>query len=323
MANLLVVALCLLAGLALQRQAAFAHERAASTLNAFAIHVPLPALVLRQVSALSPSADVLLPALMPWALLLATAALVVALTRALGWSREVRGALLLVVPLGNTSFVGLPLTEAWLGPEAVPWAILYDQLGSFVALVTWGSWIVATHRAVIGPGGGQVSSAVGPDRTRPAGAPRAADIGRRIATFPPFIALILAVLIGLSGGLPAIAADALELLSRALVPSVLVAVGLQWRLALPAADRAPFAAALSLKVLVSPLVAWALVKALGAHGLAADATILEAGMGPMLTACALGVGAGLRPTLIAAVAGYGTLASLATTGLVRWTLLPV
>ena len=81
--------------------------------------------------------------------------------------------------------------------------------------------------------------------------------------------------------------------------------------------------ALGLKLVVAPLVAWGVVKGIGAHGLHADATVLAAGMGPMLTACALALGAGLRPSLVAAVAGYGTLASLGSTGLVRLLLLPV
>ncbi len=309
MAQLLVVALCLLAGLLLRRRPGVQPDETAAALNAFAIHVPLPALVLKQVSGLSLGPEVLVPALVPWAVFLVSIGLVLAVTRLLASPREVRGALLLVVPLGNTSFVGLPLTIAWLGPDAVPWAILYDQLGSFLALSTWGAWVVAAYDA----------------REGAPGVVSWAAIARKIAMFPPFVALVTAVAlsVALPEGLPSVLGEALDLVSKALVPAVLVAVGLKWHLRLARADAAPFAAALSLKLVVAPFIAWGVVRLAGARGLSADATVLEAGMGPMLTACALALGAGLRPPLVAAVAGYGTLASLGTTGLVRLVLLPV
>jgi predicted permease len=308
-AQLLVVALCLLAGLLLRRRPGLPLDATAAALNTFVIHVPLPALVLRQVSGLSLGPEVLVPALVPWVVFGVSIGLVLAVSRVFAFPRPLLGALLLVVPLGNTSFVGLPLTLAWLGPEAVPWALLYDQLGSFLALATWGTWVVATF----GEGAGV------------AGPPGASKIIRKIVMFPPFVALVTAVGLSLtlSGGLPPVVAEALDLVSKALVPAVLVAVGLKWQLRLAAADAGPLAVALALKLVAAPLVAWGVLKAVGVHGLHADATVLEAGMGPMLTACALALGAGLRPSLVAAVAGYGTLASLGSTGLVRLLLLPV
>ena len=112
MSNLIAVALCLLAGLALQRLRSFPATTAAQGLNAFAIHVALPALVLQQVSSLRFSTEVLIPVLTPWLLLLLSVGIVLLLGRMFRWSRDTTGALLLVVPLGNTSFAGLPLVEA-------------------------------------------------------------------------------------------------------------------------------------------------------------------------------------------------------------------
>lgn len=59
---------------------------------------------------------------------------------------------MLTVPLGNTGFVGIPLVEALLGKEAVAYAILYDQFGTFIALNTLGSFIAAITVVAQHPG---------------------------------------------------------------------------------------------------------------------------------------------------------------------------
>ncbi len=301
MSNLVAVALCLALGLLLQRLRTFPAADAAKGLNAYAIHVALPALVLVQVSRLDVSPALLIPALTPWVLLALMVPVVIAAARAFGWSRATMAALLLLVPLGNTSFAGLPLVEAWLGSEALPFAILYDQLGSFLTLATWGTLITVRFGA----------------RSPDSPPPSPAAVARRVATFPPFLALVLALTLNATTGgePPELMTDSLDILAKSLVPTVLVAVGLNWRLRLPGADVAPFAVALGLKLAVMPLIAAAGLAALGLHGLAADTSVLEAGMGPMITASALATGAGIRPDLAAAVTGYGTLLSLATTGL--------
>src|SRR5690625_5558692 len=74
-----------------------------------------------------------------------TAFLVWLTARWLRWSRSVTGAMLLIVPLGNTSFMGIPLIEALLGTEALPYAILYDQFGTVIALNTYGVLVAAWY----------------------------------------------------------------------------------------------------------------------------------------------------------------------------------
>ncbi|MEJ2690972.1 MAG: AEC family transporter, partial [Deltaproteobacteria bacterium] len=83
---------------------------------------------------LTPSADLLIPVLVAWLMLLVSAALVLALGHLLNFRKEILGALLLVVPLGNTSFLGIPMVDVFFGAEGIPYAVLYDQLGSFLAL---------------------------------------------------------------------------------------------------------------------------------------------------------------------------------------------
>jgi malate permease and related proteins len=69
------------------------------------------------------------------------------------------GDLLLVVPLGNTSFLGFPAVEALLGTDHLPAAVIYDQLGSFLALATYGGYVASRYGT--GPPPGPASSFAG------------------------------------------------------------------------------------------------------------------------------------------------------------------
>lgn len=289
-ANLLLIAVCLLVGVLL-RLSRRVHDDVAHALNAYVIHVALPAVVLRQIPAISISAELLFPALLPWLLLVLSAGAVLAVARWRQWSRPVTGALLLVVPLGNTSFLGLPLVHSFWGEAGLPYAIIYDQLGSFIALSTYGIWIVSRY-------------ADGPK-------PTLQLVLNRVFHFTPFLALLAGLLLTFLP-LPRLLDEVFARIGATLVPVILVAVGLQWKLSLPADLRAPLAAGLALKLIAMPLLAFALVRGLGIAGLAGQVSVFEAGMASMITAGAMAMNAGLAPRLAAAMVGFGIPLSLLT-----------
>ncbi len=311
MENLLVVLAYLLIGMALARLPAFPRDGAA-TLNAYVIHVALPALVLREVPHLRPAADLLLPALVPWGLLAACAAAVLAAARIWRWNREITGALLLLACMGNTAFLGIPVTEAFFGSAAVPYAVIYDQLGSFLALSTFGALVVAAYGPQ--PGAGAV---VPRNQAPPSPGPRAGEILLRIVRFPPFIALLLAAGILRSWPLPPVAGKIVAALAGTLVPVVMIAVGMQLRPRFAPGTILPFAVGLGIKLILSPALALAVVVLAGHADLAARVTVLEAGMPPMVSAGAVAAAAGMAPRLVAALVGLGILASFLTLPLLR------
>src|SRR3970040_605551 len=55
------------------------------------------------------------------------------------------GVLVLMVALGNTSFLGYPLTRALIGEHALPYAVVYDQFGAFLIMSTFGLWVLARY----------------------------------------------------------------------------------------------------------------------------------------------------------------------------------
>lgn len=292
--NAFVFILLMLAlGYALQHVRALP-ANAAQRLNLVVLYVCLPAAILRHAPRLEWDPALIGVAAMPWLLLAATVPAVTLAARALRLREDARAALLLTVALGNTSFLGYPLTRALIGEHALPYAVIYDQLGSFLILSTFGLYVLARH----GHGG------AGPR-------PGLCAMAQRILRFPPLWALALG-LTAMPAQPPAWIDHLLRALADVLLPLAVLAVGLSVRFALPREELRPLAAGLALKLLALPALAWALAPVFGLHGDVARTVVLEAAMPPMITAAALAIAHGLAPRLAAAMVGYGLLLSLAT-----------
>ena len=251
-------------------------------------------MILLQVPKLSFDSEIAVAVITPWLVMGISAIVVLIVAKLANFSRQVTGALLLVAVLGNTSFLGIPIVQNYYGSQALGYVVVYDQLGTFLALATYGSLIVAIYTG---------------DKS-----PSLQNIVTKILTFPPFIALIVALaLIGKEFVTPI--ATFLQLLSMTIVPLALFAIGLQLKLKLPKPYFTPFAIALSIKLVLAPLVALLLMFILGYNSLVAKVSILESAMGPMITAAAVATTANLAPRLSVAIVGYGTLFTLITTGI--------
>jgi len=114
-------------------------------LNNFIIYLAMPALILLKVPSLALSADMMIPAGVAWAWFLVGAALVLAISRLLSWPRATEGAMLLLVTMGNTSFLGYPMVSAFFNDNVLGYAIFFDQLGSFLILSTFGLIVIALY----------------------------------------------------------------------------------------------------------------------------------------------------------------------------------
>jgi predicted permease len=299
MDNFAVIVAFLLGGMALRRIRSVP-RRTGSVLNLAVIYVCLPSLVLLNIPRLTISEQDLVPAIMPWAMLALSAAAVTVLSKILHWDRPTTGCLLLMVPLGNTSFLGIPMVKAFFGDAAIPYALLYDQLGSFPALALYGTLIVSAY----GPGEGR---------------PGPAGVARKILTFPPFVALILALALrGVT--YPAAVVGLLTALSSALLPVVMMAVGFQLDLRMGREQAGLLGLGLSIKMAAAPLAALAACRLLGLEGDAARVSVFEAGMPPMVSAGVLAIAANLSPSLAAALVGVGIAVSFATLPVLHWLL---
>lgn len=282
---LLLVSSMFVLGSLLTRIGVF-NDAGADVINRFVVYVSLPALVLHAVPKLHWERELILLVVVSWVTLVIAVLAILVLARLCSFPREVLGALLLCAPLGNTSFLGAPLIAALRGDDALQYAIIYDQLGSFLALSTYALIVIARFS--------------GEER------PSFAKMAGRIATFPPFIALLLGLCLPpLPEALDAVLARVGDTLS----PLAMFAAGMRLRLRLPA-ERSAFAAGLGVKMLLVPACAFVIVRTWGGPGLIADVAVLEASMPPMLSAAALASMAGLAPELCAALAAYGIVIAL-------------
>lgn len=263
-------------------------EASAEVLNRVVIMLCLPALILIHLPGLEPSWSLLPLVLIPWALLGLTVITILPLARWLKLSREATAALLVLIPLGNTSFLGFPLVEALLGPQALPLAVVYDQFGSFLIVCTHVLFVVGWYSAGANP--------------------TPVSMLRRVISFPPFIALVLALVLG-NAWFPGWLDEITRRFADMLLPLVTLAIGLSLKLKLPAGERLPLAIGLVGKLLALPAAALALALLFGAEGDIAKVAVLESAMPPMITAAALLTGAGLALRLAPALVAWGVLLS--------------
>lgn len=272
---------------------------AAETLNLVVLYVCLPAAVLIYVPRLHVDATLAGVIVTPWLLAVATVLLVALAKRLFAFRRDETAVLLLCVALGNTSFIGYPMVRALLGEHALPYAVVYDQFGTFVLLSTFGLYVLARY-------GGDAP-------------PTARQILLRIAKFPPVWALLLGLTV-MPEQPPAWIAAALQKLADALLPLVMLAVGLSIQLKLPRDEVKPLAAGLLLKLVVMPALALPLALLFGMQRAMLQVNVLESAMPTMITAGALAIAHNLAPRLAAALVGYGILLSLITLPAWVWVL---
>lgn len=274
-------------------------DSAPDALNMVVLYVCMPAAILLQVPQLRLEAATVGVVLIPWLLVLLSCVLVLALARLWQLARADTAVLLLEVPLGNTSFLGYALVPVLAGPQAMPYAVLFDQFGSFLILSTVGLTIIAIYA-----GGAR---------------PTPLAILRRVLGFPPFIALVVGLTL-MPADPPAAVRTMLQQLAAAMLPLVGLALGMQLKLRLPRAQLLPLGLGLGGKLLLMPLLAWLLSLLIGLNADARAAVVLEAGMPPMITAAALAAMARLAPELGAALVGYGVVLSMLTLPFWRWWL---
>ncbi|WP_121626736.1 AEC family transporter [Poseidonibacter antarcticus] len=294
MENFALIALAIIIGYVLQKLDIFPKETP-NILNKFIIYISLPAIIFLQVPKLNFSLDILIPAVIAWIVMLLSALLVLGISKFLNWNKEITGSLLLVAILTNSSIMGIPIINAYIGEEALPFVLIYDQLGSFLALAIYGAFITAFYSS-----NSNLSFKL---------------IVQKIVTFPSFLALLIALLF-IGQTFPPVIINILSTFANTLVPIALVAVGLQLQFKLPKHDITPLSIALIIKLAIAPLIAYIAISLFGWNNLAGQVSIFEAGMAPMITAGAMASMAGLAPRLSVAIVGYGILISFLSTGII-------
>jgi predicted permease len=228
MTNIPLLTACLPTGVLLRiaRRVPDAH----AALNGFIVRVALPALILGQIHGLRLATNLLWPVSIPWLLFALSAVAFTMLARVLRLPSATTGALIMTAGLTSTSFVGLPMIEAY-GAQGLPTGIFAGQLGTCLVLSTAGAIIACLFSA---------------------GTASRRESLLRVLTFPPLAALVLAILLAPVEH-PAWLAELLSRLGGTVAPLALGSVGLQLRLD-RLRGRLPPGLSLGVKPMLAPLL---------------------------------------------------------------------
>lgn len=267
------------------------------SVNAWVVNVALPAMALKHIPEIEWDLSLLVPFLMPFVVWLGSYLFVNLMGRFLEMSLATRATLFLTAGLGNTSFLGFPLTEAYYGQEGLKIAILCDQ-ACFIVMATLG--IISATKA---SNDGKFS---------------VAPILKKILSFPPFLAFCLAFILPTLFSLDPIE-PLLTGLSETLVPLALFSVGLQLQFKTWREDARLISVALIYKLALAPLLILLICFPLGLTDFIARVSIFEAAMAPMVTGAIIAADYNLNPRLANIILSVGIPVSLITTFL--WSLL--
>lgn len=292
MDNIILLILCIVSGLLLRRIPAFP-ANGYQALNLFVIYLSLPAVALYYVPKIPLSFFLLFPISLSWLSFILSFIIFGFLGKYLKWSDQLTGCLILTAGLGNTSFVGFPVLEALFGPEALATGVLIDQPGSFLVVSTLGVFTAVLYSQ------GNIKTGF---------------LLRKVITFPPFIAFILAFTLNFCRwDFPEELQSVFLKIGYTVVPLSLVSVGLQLRFNRKSAYWRFLVAGLSYKLLIFPAFLFVLYYYIfGLEGDLLKICVIEAGMAPMITAAIIASSYKLKPVLGSMMISYGIPVSLIT-----------
>ncbi len=285
MDSIILIFICLLAGVALQRVKAFP-ANVYVALNQFVIYISLPALALYYIPKIDINTSLLYPLGVAWLGFGFSLLFFTILSKIFNWPRKLTGCLILTAGLGNTAFVGFPVIEALYGKEGLKTAIIVDQPGTFVVMATVGIIVAVAYSK----GRGENVS-----------------ILRKILLFPPFMAFVVGLVMNILGfDFHDALASVFQRLGSTVTPVSLVAVGMQLKIDAKNKHWKFLALGLFFKLVLMPAFFFILYKTLlGADGLEIDVSVMEAAMAPMITASILAASHGLKPRLAGMMVGVG------------------
>ena len=293
MENFTIIPVAILIGYIIKKLKIFP-DNSSVILNQFVIYISLPAMILLQIPKINISIESVIPMVIAWVVMSISALFIFFISKFYNFSKEITGSLLLVAVLGNTLFVGIPLISAYLGNSSIPYILMYDSLGSFIFLTIYGTFIASYYS---NKSEFNIKMLI-----------------KKILFFPPFISLIIALFF-IGTTFHPIIENVLSSFSATIVPVALVAIGLELNFKLTKDEIKPLSVALTTKLILAPLIAYVVCVFFSWDNQASTVSIMQAGMGPMVTAGVLASLSGLAPKLSSAIVGYGILISFLTTGI--------
>ncbi|WP_286678889.1 AEC family transporter [Candidatus Aquicultor secundus] len=260
-------------------------------LNNIIIYLTMPALIFRAVFESRISLSLLKIPLVALAIAALSMGVAYIVGRFLHLKRPTFGAFLLVAAIGNTGYLGYPLTLQLFGIGNLVKAVFYDLSGTVVFTFTIGLLVAQRY----GQGNGKV------------------NIIKEVFTFPPLIGLLVALVVkGLGIGLPNFLTDTIGFLAGATIPLVMLTIGLSLELTEVRTYALAIAVVVLIKLVVAPIVAMLGGNILGMSGSDLGIMVLEASMPSFLLSLVVGLRYGLDTDFLPAAIVVTTMLSMIT-----------
>ncbi|MCO5249208.1 MAG: AEC family transporter [Chitinophagales bacterium] len=257
--------------------------------NKVIINLTIPAITLAKISQLEMEYQYLVPTISGWLLFILGAIFFALLAPVFKWDKKTWAALTIGCGLGNTSFVGYPVTELMFGSEGLKYAIFVDQPGTFACLSTLGI-------AVAAYGSSQKLTVQ--------------SMLWKLLTFPAFPCFIIALLIPsayfrlhLLNGVTLL--EIFDYIGGWTNPLAFLSIGMQFTFSFMNVGKSQFMWGLIFKMALAPVLFLLTFRLLGWEGMLYDVTVLELAMPPMITASIIAMEYNLRPKLSLALVNYG------------------
>lgn len=277
MDKFLLIIIPFLSAMALRRIGVIGN-RHAQFITSYVINFSLPCLTIMTITKLDLKHIDFNVVIIAWLVMAAGAGLSYFIGKLLGLAEGKLRSFILVVTFPNTCFVGYPVTFALYGSAGLPYAVIYDQMGMVPLFLTLG-FLVAGGRKSLG-------SAL---------------------KFPPFIALLFALLINKVGlDIPGIVAPVLTWAGWTTLPLTIFLIGA--RITFDAVrDYKNVAASVALRMIAMPALLFVSMSMLGMKGLPYSVALLETAMPPALVTSILALKYRLDEELAIASISAGTI----------------
>jgi malate permease and related proteins len=292
MTNLTLLFVCLLIGIILRRVEIF-QKNAFLVLNSFIIYVCMPALNLLYTTEIHFERSLLFPFLMPYTIFFFSFIFFRIIAPIFHFDRATTGALILTAGISSISFVGFPIFELLYGKEGLKVGILMSQAGCFVIVGTLGIIIASFYSD---------------------SEPSYQKIVKNVATFPPFIAFCIALILNFSSfHFPDLAKEILQKLGSPFSVIALISIGLQINFNKEMFTNKALYVGLFYKLFLAPLLIFTIyILFLGENTWLGKISVLGAGLGSMNVAAIVAINHNLNPKLASLMIGVGIPLSLIT-----------
>jgi predicted permease len=291
MTNFILIFFCVAVGMAMSRWKILP-SGAHKGINAWVLYAALPALALRFIPEIEWSAKALVPlagSLLVWG---GAWLFVQIYDHKKRLSSASRTALLVTCGLGNTAFLGFPMTAAFYGESEIHHAVIFDQT-TFILFATIGVITVLKNSA-------EKSQEL-----------NFLFVVKKVFRFPPFIgclcALILPIFVDISAANPFF-----DKLVATMSPMALFSIGLQLKFGEMKHEWRLLSAGLLYKLILAPCLVLLLILVTHSSGNFAKISVLEAGMSSHITVSLLASQYNLNPRYCSLVVGLGILLGFLT-----------